>query len=293
MKRREFSAAAAWPPPAGRASLAPAARAGPAPEEGTDYLALDKPRAGRGAGRQDRGGRVLLVQLPALQRLRAGAGGLDQEGCRPTWCCGACRSAFGDDASCRSSACSTRSRPWASSTSCTARCSRPSTRKRQRARQRGRHRRCLGREAGPGQGQVPGAVQLVLGRRPRRAARRSCRTPTRSTACRRSASPGRYYTDGRAWPAAWTRALQVDRLPDRRGAQGRLSQTARGPQFVACAAAGLSAGAIATALHGYNRSKIRASMNTSLAIPPAALAAAAAAGRRRAGAPKRPTAPSR
>ena len=80
MNRREFSAAAACrlgaagPGPAGR--LAP----GPGKPRGRQGLpTLDKRVPRRGAGRQDRGGRVLLVQLPALQCLRAAAGSLDQE----------------------------------------------------------------------------------------------------------------------------------------------------------------------------------------------------------------------
>jgi thiol:disulfide interchange protein DsbA len=78
MKRREFSAAAACVLGAAALGLPGIALAQRKPEEGKDYRALDKAAPGGGAGRQDRAGRVLLVQLPALQCLRAAPAGLAQ-----------------------------------------------------------------------------------------------------------------------------------------------------------------------------------------------------------------------
>ena len=84
--------------------------------------------AGAGAGRrQDRGDRVLLVRLPALQRLRAGARGLGQAaaGRRRLPPRAGLRSAR--SRSPPSSGSSTRSRRWACCRRCTARCSTRST----------------------------------------------------------------------------------------------------------------------------------------------------------------------
>ena len=77
MKRREFSAALLARRRAGR-SACRRARPGRRPVEGTHYVRLSQPLP-VAAGRQDRGGRVLLVRLPALQRLRADARRLGQE----------------------------------------------------------------------------------------------------------------------------------------------------------------------------------------------------------------------
>jgi thiol:disulfide interchange protein DsbA len=71
-----------------------AARAQGAPVEGRDFVRLNPP-APVAAGRQDRGRRVLLVRLPALQRLRAGMlDGRGSSACPPTWPSAACRSGF-------------------------------------------------------------------------------------------------------------------------------------------------------------------------------------------------------
>ena len=54
------------------------------------HQARAAPALGRAAG-QDRGARVLLVRLPALQRLRADARGRGRRRCRPTSSSSACR----------------------------------------------------------------------------------------------------------------------------------------------------------------------------------------------------------
>ena len=73
MKRREFSLSAATL--AATAALgisafpALAQAQAKAFQSGTDYLTLDKPAATEAPAGQGRSGRILLVQLPALQRL--------------------------------------------------------------------------------------------------------------------------------------------------------------------------------------------------------------------------------
>ena len=105
MNRREFSAGAACLL-AGAALAFPGAAFAQAkkPENGTDYLTLGKTVAGRRAARQGRGDRILLVQLPALQRLRAASSTPGSRSCRQTWSSSACRWPSATT-SCRSSAC--------------------------------------------------------------------------------------------------------------------------------------------------------------------------------------------
>jgi thiol:disulfide interchange protein DsbA len=95
MKRREFSAAAAGVlgASAGPPGLALAQRS-----RGRQGLPRWKSSCPGGrARRQGRGGRVLLVQLPALQRLRAQAGERGSRSCRRTSCSSRVPVAFRDD----------------------------------------------------------------------------------------------------------------------------------------------------------------------------------------------------
>ena len=92
MNRRDFSAAAGR-----RRPRRPAGRRRRRQAQARRWKARTTSRwqhAGAGAaGRQDRGGRVLLVRLPALQRVRAGARGLGQEAAGRRGRSAACRSA--------------------------------------------------------------------------------------------------------------------------------------------------------------------------------------------------------
>ncbi len=106
LTRRDFSAGCSAP--ASPASCRRGARAQAAPVEGVHYVRLAA-AGGRGRCRQDRGDRVLLVRVPALQRLRAGARGLDQAPAPTTSRSGACRSGSAKSRSPPSSASST---PW-------------------------------------------------------------------------------------------------------------------------------------------------------------------------------------
>ena len=82
-----------------------------APVEGRDFFTLAKPRR-RAGRRQDRGHRVLLVRLPALLRLRAGARAVDREAAGRTCTSAACRWASTRSRR-RTSASTTRGRRWA------------------------------------------------------------------------------------------------------------------------------------------------------------------------------------
>ena len=220
MNRREFSAGAAVP---GRCRRPRPAAAGLCaqgkPEDGTRVP--DPRQAGprRGARRQDRGDRVLLVQLPALQRVRAPAGSVGQEAAAPTCRSGACRWPFATT-SCPSSACSTRSRPWASWTNCTRKVFHAIHAEHQP----------INREGGP---ILAWAEQARAWTRP---SSRSCTTPSRCPTKARKATQlqeafqvqgvpaigvaGRYYTDGDL-AGNMDRALAGHRLPDRRSAQAK------------------------------------------------------------------------
>ena len=288
MNRREFSAGAACvlgdrgPGPAGR----PVRPGQEAARKARTTCTLDKRVTGRGAAGQDRGDRVLLVQLPALQRLRAPAGGLDQEAAADV--------VFRRvpvpfaTTSCRSSACTTRWRPWASSTNCTARCS--SHPRRTASRSTGKTPiLALGRQATAWTRPSSRSCTTPSRCPARRAAPRSCRTPTRCEGVpahghRRPLlhrrRPGRQHG-----PRAAGR-----RLPGRRSAQGQVATA----QPRACVAAAdrkaRASGLFALALR-YNAQQDSCLYETHPTLPcPLSLALALAGARRPA--PRRPTATS-
>ena len=129
------------PPAAGRCCPGPARRwrwRSAQPEDGKDYLHAGQARR-RSRRRPARSrwssssGTAARTATPSSRKLVS----LDQEAAAPTWCSAACRWPSATT-SCRSSACTTRWRPWARWTSCTPRCSTPSTRTSSRLNQRRR-----------------------------------------------------------------------------------------------------------------------------------------------------------
>ena len=144
--------------------------------------------------------------------------------CRPTWSSAACRWRSATTVV-PTSASSTRWRRWASSTRCTARCSTPSTSTTsaldKRSRDRGLHGQATAwtRPSSWSSTTLLGADQGAPGAR-------SCRRPTRSTACRRMGIAGPLLHLG-TLAGTIERALAGDRLPGRRSAQGELSRHRR------------------------------------------------------------------
>ena len=179
MNRREFSGGPACllahrrPGPAG-AGLRPSQEAG----GGHGVPDAGQARACRGAAGQGRGHRVLLVQLPALQRLRAPAGGLDQEAARRR---GGQARAGGLPRRLRAAAAPVLHARGHGQARRTAWQGVPGHPRRPRSRStRKTPILAWAGKQGAGQGQVQGAVQLVLGVQQGAAAPRSCRRPTRS-----------------------------------------------------------------------------------------------------------------
>ena len=219
---KEYHEASRFSIAAGRAGLAPGARpagrrAQGAPGRGQALRAAGQPAADDRAGRQDRGGRVLLVRLPALQRLRAAARRLGQEAARrrglPPRAGGLPRAAY-----VRTRRSSTRSRPWARSSDAPQGLLRD-PRERQRLTSEADIAAFVG-DNGVDGAKFTEAYQLLRRADQGRQAS-SWPRPTRSTACRRSAS--RAASSRRArWPAA-TNARWRDRLPDPARAQEGLT----------------------------------------------------------------------
>ena len=204
MNRRDFSLAAAslWLLPSLPAGAGPGARA----RGGGEYLSLGKPAPVDARPARSKWSSSSRT-LPALQRLRAPAGSLDQEAAAdvvfrrvPV--------AFAATTSCPSSACSIRWKPWASSTSSTQGVPAPSTPSASRC---SAMRRCWPgpKSSGLGRQEVCRTVQVVLGVRQGQArdATAKRRLPGRRRPC---AGRGRPLVRGRRdWPATLDRALQI------------------------------------------------------------------------------------
>ena len=197
MKRREFSAAAGLrPAPAASGRPGAAQAQGGAPVEGTALRAPGARRCRRRRRRQDRGDRVLLVRLPALQRLRADARGLGQEAAAPTCVFRRVPVAFRDEPFVAAPAHLLRARGDGQARRDAPQGVRRDPRRAPAARQAGRDRRLHGARTAS---TAPSSSRLYNSFSVQTKARQATQLharPTRSTACRRSASHGRYYTSG-------------------------------------------------------------------------------------------------